>query len=148
MTPAKLRKLVEARDGGICALCHADTEAVRVGYLGAIEAARARHAAVMERETGWRVLNSANLKTREIRDAVERLERIGFSAKEPLCLWNADHYPPLDEGGKNELASVRTLCTRCHARVTAEQAARRTRRPKKRLWIHGQDRQGRPRIIQ
>jgi len=39
--------------------------------------------------------------------------------------WDADHIVPIIEGGKNELANLRTLCLACHRGHTAALARRR-----------------------
>ena len=40
-------------------------------------------------------------------------------------LWDADHILPVAEGGGEcDLSNLRTLCLKCHARVTAELRAR------------------------
>lgn len=41
-------------------------------------------------------------------------------------LWQADHIVPVIEGGGEcDLSNIRTLCTACHKRATADLAARR-----------------------
>jgi hypothetical protein len=142
VTPQKLRALVFERDHGQCALCPADTEAVRIGYEGALAAARERHAKVMEAETGWRVLVSGQKMMSEIRTIRSRLNDLGFITGQ--ALWQMDHALSLVEGGKNDLDNLRTLCTRCHAKVTAELKGRLSRRLGKRVAIRGEDRQSRP----
>ncbi len=141
MTPQKLRALVFARDGGVCTMCHADTEAIRIGYESALVAERQRHARVMDTETGWRVLLSAQQMASEVRAIRGRLEGLGFHAGQ--ALWQTDHVLPLIEGGKNDLRNVRCLCTRCHEQVTAELRGRLSRRLGKRVAIRGEDRSGR-----
>lgn len=141
--PQRLRAMVFERDLGVCKICSCNTESVRLGYEAALAAARERHAAVMREVAciGYRVTLSAEKLNREIRDIRERLERLGF--KPGQALFHVHHVQALAEGGRNELANLVTVCTRCHHPLTAETNARLRRKPVKHVLERGEDRQGR-----
>lgn len=142
MTPAKLRKLVGARDGGKCHYCGVDCAAIEAGYYDALAIAENRHAHVMRRcFIGNRVATSARQLDSERKTIRGRLERMGFKVGRKL--WEAHHVVGLEEGGTNDLANVVTACFVCHSRLSKEQAGRKARRLKKRLARLGEDRQGR-----
>lgn len=84
-----LRRQVEQRDKGVCALCSLDTLALRE------EAARCRWSESFRKE-----------------------HRIPWG-RVSSDLWDADHITPRIRGGGNELANLRTLCIWCHVGETA-----------------------------
>jgi 5-methylcytosine-specific restriction enzyme A len=90
--PGYLREQVFERDRGVCAGCGLDTEAEwrRIGRLRPAKRAGA------------------------LRDwGIGKLRR--------ASLWDADHIAPVVEGGGEcDLSNLRTLCLKCHRRVTAE----------------------------
>ncbi len=57
------------------------------------------------------------------------LSNFGFDHHRPL--WDMDHIVPLAEGGEDTLDNLQALCQPCHKEKTAEQAARKARRPSK-----------------
>ncbi len=88
--PAYLREQVLLRDNGICANCGVDTVA---------EARRLRYSRGSKRQ--------------------ELLAHWGLRAPTRKSLWDADHIVPVAEGGGEcDLASLRTLCLRCHRAAT------------------------------
>src|SRR5712691_2510074 len=90
--PGYLRAQVFERDQGICAACSLDTDAEwrRIKRLP-----RARRAGLL-RDWGLKSLRRSSL-------------------------WDADHIAPVAEGGGEcDLSNLRTLCLRCHRKVTAE----------------------------
>ena len=91
--PGYLREQVFARDRGVCALCGADTEALRKNKRKLDYAARRQ----FEKEWGLR-----------------------------RNLWDADHILPVCQGGGEcDLENMRTLCLKCHRKITAELPGRR-----------------------
>ena len=106
------RRLVLARDGGVCALCLTDTYALH-------QAAR-----VMDRASrGW--YDGPEPKDSIIFGAFAAL---GYTRKDfdRMTWWDMDHVIPVEEGGGEcGLDGLRTLCIPCHRKVTAEQARRR-----------------------
>lgn len=89
--PGYLREKVFERDRGICAICGADTIALRRDLRRLDYAAR-----------------RAFLKTWRLREGSRK------------SLWDADHIVPVAEGGGQcDLSNMRTLCLRCHAEATA-----------------------------
>jgi len=87
-----LRDQVFERDNGICAACGLDTAAEwrRIKRLP-----RARRAGLL-RDWGLKNLRRSSL-------------------------WDADHIAPVAEGGGEcDLSNIRTLCLKCHQKVTAE----------------------------
>jgi 5-methylcytosine-specific restriction endonuclease McrA len=90
--PAYLRDQVFKRDRGVCASCRVDTLAA---------ARRVRFS------------RAANRKA--------LLEYWGLKLRTRKSLWDADHILPVAEGGGEcDLDNIRTLCLRCHRRVTTE----------------------------
>ncbi len=90
--PGFLREQVFTRDRGVCALCGVDTVAE------------------------W-------TRIRRMRWARRRaaLADWGLGGMSRASLWDADHIVPVCEGGGEcDLSNIRTLCLRCHRRVTAE----------------------------
>jgi 5-methylcytosine-specific restriction endonuclease McrA len=97
--PNYLREQVFRRDKGYCALCHADT--VRV--------------------YSW---------LRRLRGPVKAkaLAEWGLKGMTRRSLWDADHVLPVVEGGGEcDLSNLRTLCLKCHRKVTAQLRERRLR---------------------
>ena len=90
--PGYLREQVLERDRGICASCGLDTIAAarQVRYSRGT-----RRAALL---AAW-----------------------GLKRRTRKSLWDADHILPVAEGGGEcDLDNIRTLCLRCHRRVTIE----------------------------
>jgi 5-methylcytosine-specific restriction endonuclease McrA len=54
--------------------------------------------------------------------------------------WEADHIVPVVEGGGNELANLRTLCTPCHRDATRTLAGRRAVNERRRKWAEKRSR--------
>lgn len=103
---------VARRDGGICALCGADTQhqrkvASRLSMWGA-------------RHREWYVVR--------FRPGLEALLRKKWGIPRGRLnseWWDMDHTVPLVEGGARDLSNLRTLCIRCHAGETRALAQRR-----------------------
>lgn len=90
--PGYLREQVFARDKGYCAVCRLDT--VRAYQWLKRLAAPVRRKMLIE----W-----------------------GLKSLTRNSLWDADHILPVAEGGGEcDLSNLRTLCLKCHKRVTAE----------------------------
>ncbi len=90
--PGYLRDQVLLRDKGVCAMCGVDC----IAEFNRIRRLR------------W-----------------ERRERAladwGLNPRQRKSLWDADHIVPVIEGGGEcDLDNLRTLCLRCHRRVTGE----------------------------
>jgi 5-methylcytosine-specific restriction protein A len=95
--PGYLRDCVFARDRGVCALCGIDTVAE------------------------YRRLRRMHHSKRPAALAAWGLRRLNRRS-----LWDADHILPVAEGGGEcDLDNLRTLCLKCHRRVTAELQERR-----------------------
>ncbi|GAC1395970.1 MAG: hypothetical protein NVSMB59_14560 [Vulcanimicrobiaceae bacterium] len=92
-----LRTAVGKRDRGICRICLLDCRALRRAY--AALSPRDRVPFALRYEIPKRRLRST--------------------------WWDADHIVPIAEGGRNELANLRTLCLRCHKAETRALARRR-----------------------
>ena len=87
-----LREQVLARDKGICAMCRIDTIAAWINIK------RARWARRRPMLIGW-----------------------GLKSLNRRSLWDADHIVPVvNGGGECDLDNMRTLCLKCHRKVTAE----------------------------
>ena len=93
-----LREQVLARDKGICAMCRIDTIAAWINIK------RARWARRRPMLIGW-----------------------GLKSLNRRSLWDADHIVPVvNGGGECDLDNMRTLCLKCHRKVTAELRRART----------------------
>jgi 5-methylcytosine-specific restriction endonuclease McrA len=109
--PGYVRDELFKRDVGICALCQADTEALR-----------------HELRKAWRdyptYLRGAEWNRRREESAVNIPEK--FRGLElSRSWWDADHIVPVVEGGGEcGLEGYRTLCVPCHKEVTRELRAR------------------------
>jgi len=101
-SPAYLREQVFARDHGVCAACGLDCER---------EMRRLKRLKGSRRVLGW--------------------AGWGVAPGSRRSLWDADHIVPVAEGGGEcDLANMRTLCLKCHRRITAELRERlKTRHP-------------------
>ena len=97
------RAAVFERDRGICRDCRRDCEQLRLS-LAVVRASGQFDLATLHRA----------------------MRAMGLDPHRPL--WESDHDHPLDEGGADALANVVTRCQTCHAKRTAEQAARRGRK--------------------
>lgn len=94
--PGYLRDKVLERDAGLCAQCGVDTVALRRDMRRLDFAARRKF-----------------------------LKEWGLAENSRKSLWDADHIVPVAEGGGQcDLANMRTLCLKCHRKVTAELRAR------------------------
>ena len=90
--PGYVRAQVFERDRGVCAQCGVDTVAE------------------------WKRLRRLHGRTRRL-----ALAEWGLRSMSRSSLWDADHIVPVVEGGGEcDLSNLRTLCLRCHRRVTAE----------------------------
>jgi 5-methylcytosine-specific restriction enzyme A len=102
-----LRRVVFARDHGICALC---------GF----------NAPVMERKLKA-ALKRSHDEWNALREQLHLTEHEAMSS-----LWQADHIVPVIEGGGcASLTGLRTLCVTCHKRATAELRRKRAAEKKK-----------------
>lgn len=112
--PGHVRRLVLARDHGVCAACGIDCVAL----------AREVH--------GLRVNRQHNPATQEAYSVrMSELLAKGFKLSGRRSLWDADHIVPVSEGGGLcGLDGYRTLCIPCHKRVTADLRARMAAKPK------------------
>ncbi len=93
-----LRSAVAKRDRGVCRVCQVDCRALRRAYAALPPKSRAAFA------------KRYDVPKRRLRKT----------------WWDADHIVPIAEGGRNDLANLRTLCIRCHKAETRALAARRT----------------------
>lgn len=102
-----LRAQLAKRDRGICRLCRVDCRALRREYAALTASKRVAFA------------KRYDIPKRRLRKT----------------WWDADHVLPIAEGGRNDLANLRTLCIRCHKSETRALAARRAEvRRTRRSW--------------
>lgn len=123
---AVTRGAVFERDAGVCAFCAVDCGAIQRAF----DEARER----LFEEGGPRWREKLNELAAELTPnaQLERALTIGYS------LWEADHIVPKAEGGAyTGLENLRTLCKRCHGRVTGELRKRLHRKAKRRAKKHG-----------
>lgn len=99
-----IRRVIFARDKGVCVLCALDTQAAR------------------EKCRGWDPERAAEVNR-------ERMLRMTQGFPDPYeTWWQADHIVELADGGRNAVENLRTLCVVCHAKKTANQATMRAAR--------------------
>ncbi len=114
--PGYLRKLVWARDRGICAACGVDSASWYRGLKRRI-ARQMKAAGLVRARSG----PSCEL--------VLKIERAAYRAAgltaDRSTFWDADHIVPVVEGGGEcDLDNLRTLCLRCHKEATRRLAER------------------------
>ena len=104
--PARIERLLFERDGGVCAKCGTDTDAIgtRLNTMY------------------WRAYRKGPCCSFVRVKRLMRRHGTVFGNR----LWEADHIVPVIEGGGLcGIDGYRTLCIRCHRLETAELAARR-----------------------
>jgi 5-methylcytosine-specific restriction endonuclease McrA len=122
--PAAGRRLVDARDRGLCAGCHVDTEAV-AGYADQ---------ATREVVGRWNHERGLRIHARRWDSAPPELVRMIQVAREEILepygwghlwrrrtFWDADHLVPVADGGPSTLENLQTLCLSCHQAKTLTQ---------------------------
>lgn len=119
-----IRRLVKARDHGVCALCGRDCLKVKV-----------RLDTVLRNRYDNVALYAVSIRL------VRWLRRFGFKLNSDMrsvsSLWQADHIVPVCEGGGGcGLGNFRTLCTPCHKGQTRQLAARRAKDRKGLTKVH------------
>jgi 5-methylcytosine-specific restriction endonuclease McrA len=133
---AALRREVFARDKGCCSLCGLDTEALRSAYAAAkaqvYGAWRYERTEAEMHLSGTRALIDIALRHRgQIKAVDDRLRALGFEPGH--AFFECHHALSVEEGGECALVNAITACVPCHRRLSAEHAARRARRPSKRV---------------
>ena len=140
---AALRREVFARDHGVCGcrlpdgtVCGLDTEALRSAYRtakGQVYGAWRGEItqAVMRYEPTAQCIAISQRHKGQIKAIEDRLRWLGFEPGHSL--WELHHHDSLEEGGAEALENCTTACCPCHKRLNAEHAARRARRPSKRV---------------
>lgn len=126
--PGLARFYVKQRDHGICALCGRNCERLNRQADGNLRLCALKSWIInryfkSSREVrikwhAWleRVEPLVNTKAKALHS---RLIREGFSYR--MSFWQCDHIIPVIEGGGHcGLDGLRTLCTRCHRKVTAD----------------------------
>ena len=107
--PTYVRQQAFARDHGVCAICGLDTQQLERVLLA--------YYAESGKEAALKLAASVGFK---VRFYAARYGRIKIRS-----LHEIDHIVPVAEGGGLcSLDQMRTLCTRCHKKVTAELMAR------------------------
>lgn len=123
-TPAFARRMVFARDQGRCALCGADTEAIRAFVRQAWVDARKGPA---QRDAFAAVKRRLALAGYLPAGAAEAPAFAATAVTE--AMWEMDHVVPVAEGGgRCGLDNLRTLCVPCHRLETARLAMRLAQR--------------------
>ena len=116
-----VRKALAIRDGRICALCGVDA-----GAAYAIARRALREALAAGSHSLQSALEASVAGGPFRRFASLSVNRRGRSKVKEGSFWQADHvHPVADGGGCCGLANLRTLCTPCHAGVTALAAGSR-----------------------
>lgn len=126
--PSSARRQVFARDHGVCAVCHVDTECVRrirkllwqrqKGYVAPVpEPWYVGQERVPSPAVWW---DRSTAHARWERFATWIQQNVAASGEQATAhLWEADHIVPVAEGGGTcGLDNLRTLCKRCHGRET------------------------------
>lgn len=138
----KTRRLVFARDNGVCASCGVDAVALEAEF----RLAEKRDARLWDCNICGGIdvfnpckdCNSTSMRRATVNRDKFRQEMIAdnWPAKfvasyhgEEGSLWEADHETGVYDGGGSQGASnLRTLCIRCHDQTTARQAGDRAKR--------------------
>jgi HNH endonuclease len=110
-----LRKLLQAREHGICQKCGLDT----VQLLSRLQCRHRgeRKACILQAAPAW-------AETKGTLEAAERLAK----RPNPGNAWQADHVKAVYQGGGLcDVSNLQTLCTVCHQKRTREQASKRGR---------------------
>jgi len=100
-----IRRQVEKRDHGICAICKVDT---------CMQSAK--HSHLLRKDRAAAIKYSESLHVPNHRSWGD--------------WWDADHIVPVVEGGKNSIDNLRTLCIACHLNETAK-LRKRLAKPKR-----------------
>jgi 5-methylcytosine-specific restriction endonuclease McrA len=130
--PAYQARHVLERDAGVCASCGLDC----VALLSRLRAARRAQRLASKLWSRGFVDDAETLSWERDRDGpfadlLREVELPRHLQRLTRRLWEMDHTRPVAEGGGAcGLDNLRTLCWACHARATAELAARRARRRK------------------
>lgn len=104
-----LRRKVQNRDHGICAICGTDTAALYRRYV---------------RFKIW-IQSRYRLYFKQLEITRKWLAKQYIPAgREISDWWDADHIVPCVEGGRDSLDNLRTLCIRCHRLETKALRAR------------------------
>ena len=119
--PSQIRHRVKKRDKGVCAQCGDDTK----HWLRLWRLAKGYGEELPEHWNGHRYFR--NRRGRRNLQKLRRYRRLSPKAKRRLkafASWDADHIVPVEQGGAVlGLDNIQTLCSRCHKRKTAQQAA-------------------------
>lgn len=105
-TATVLRKLIFARDRGICAVCGTDTVSWAEGLLAHVDSID-------------NPIDRANTMAAICYDLNIPLERLRFGPDGKGGLWDVDHIRPTAMGGRDIAANLQTLCILCHRTKTA-----------------------------
>lgn len=118
--PSYARHLVHRRDRGVCALCGLDTDKVRAEVRGALRG-QGNH--------GKSPMVFSVLRKYGLQRWVKR-----------HSWWDMDHVVPVsDGGGECTLDNLRTLCVRCHCKVTARWRTSKGAKQPRRLLLRPLD---------
>lgn len=127
-----VRKALLIRDQGVCALCHVDAHAAfQVAQRDVAAATNStRAASAAEREALAREALARSVAVGPFAPhATVSVGRRGRAKAKQGSFWQADHILAVaDGGGCCGLSNLRTLCSPCHAKVTAAQVGGRVAR--------------------
>ena len=117
-----VRKAAAIRDGCVCALCGVDAGAAFTAARAAVRQAVAVGAPPPAEALEQSVRNGPFSGHASLTTMTQR----GRAKVREGSFWQVDHVRPVaDGGGCCGLANLRTLCTPCHAQVTARAAGQR-----------------------
>lgn len=123
-----IKHQVENRDRGVCALCAADTFALKAAWIAALLAYDDKiHAGYSEEynRERKRYQHWTTVKRNLCSDKNLPNPPAGFPSEDRRW-WEADHIIPVIEGGGGcDFTGYRTLCVPCHRAETKALAARR-----------------------
>jgi 5-methylcytosine-specific restriction endonuclease McrA len=128
--PAATRAAVLARDNGVCARCHRDSEAVRRAWRETKrlwEWLARRHFEDEVNANRLKIEAWGEIYSMVNRDVADQMGRAG--APSLNSAWQHDHIRPLIEANGDlsfwQLGNIQTLCTACHVQKGKEDNARR-----------------------
>lgn len=132
-----VRKELMRRDHGVCAICGVDSARARKRAMAAQQSNIWRRWGPTNRKRfwtsgmvvrrwieGWQ--SRFKLATEAGKRRLERMKEAGWPVYRSTSWWEADHVVPVAEGGgqPQDLSGYRTLCWRCHRKVTRDLLAR------------------------
>jgi 5-methylcytosine-specific restriction protein A len=132
MWPADVRRLLEKRDHGVCAICGLDCIRTVNRMRSILTKLRGPGVDLFAASWAYRYSAEASEQAMQhplVREFCELAKRAGVKSSHRFStVWDADHIKPVCEGGGEcDLSNYRTLCRGCHHKESATLAKRRSK---------------------